>query len=121
MPFDWKEYLELAKSLQNNQGNGYSQEATFRSAISRAYYGAFCHARNFIRDYENYFPQNNASDHFHVKEHLRQYGRINIARKLEKLRRWQNNCDYKDIIGKDLTPIVGEAIQYAQDIIDQLK
>ncbi|MGB9597906.1 MAG: hypothetical protein ACPL7B_16600 [Candidatus Poribacteria bacterium] len=120
MPFDWREYIELAKSLQSNRGNGYSQEASLRSAISRSYYGAFCYVRNFIRDYKGYSPLNNASDHFHVREHFKKYGQIDIARKLEKLRQWRNNCDYDDTVN-DLSILFKEAIQYAQEVIDKLK
>ena len=42
MAFDWVEYLNLAKDLADHKGN----EAALRSAISRAYYAAFCKARN---------------------------------------------------------------------------
>jgi uncharacterized protein (UPF0332 family) len=36
MSFDWREYLELAEELSER-----SEEACWRSAISRAYYSAF--------------------------------------------------------------------------------
>lgn len=41
--FDWREYYELARMLA-----GCDDEACERSAISRAYYAAFCGARNAI-------------------------------------------------------------------------
>jgi uncharacterized protein (UPF0332 family) len=41
--FDWNDYLELGKSLAQIQA-----EAAQRSAISRAYYAAFCTARNWL-------------------------------------------------------------------------
>lgn len=41
--FDWEEYLELAKFL-----NRRDDEASKRSAISRAYYASFCVARNWL-------------------------------------------------------------------------
>jgi RNA-splicing ligase RtcB len=47
MPFDWREYLNLARQLAGLQGSDYSQEAVERSAVSRAYYAAFCWARNY--------------------------------------------------------------------------
>ncbi len=37
MPFDWREYLELAKGLVGQVGAGYSLETAERSAVSRAY------------------------------------------------------------------------------------
>ena len=121
MPFDWKEYLELARSLQNHQGDGYSQEAAFRSAVSRAYYSAFCHARNFIRDNEGFIPYNNATDHSRVRIYFQQHRQIDTAKKLEKLRQWRNACDYNDIISDDLMQLLIDAIQNAQEVIDKLK
>ena len=45
MKFDWEEYFNLAKELA-----GTTEEAKLRSAVSRAYYSAFCLARNYLRD-----------------------------------------------------------------------
>jgi len=42
MSFDWTEYVYLAEELLLN-GTG---ESCFRCSISRAYYGAFCNARD---------------------------------------------------------------------------
>ena len=120
MPFDWKEYLDLAKLLQNQKRNGYSQEAEFRSAVSRAYYAAFCHARNFIRNYEDFIPSNNADDHFSVREYLRQQRKFDIADNLNALRRWRNRCDYEDIV-ENLSDLLIDALKNAQEVIDKLK
>ena len=40
MPFDWQDYYVLAKELSERE-----EEAALRSAISRAYYAAFCSAQ----------------------------------------------------------------------------
>lgn len=42
--FAWSRYLELAKELALR-----TDEASLRSAISRAYYAAYCTARNALR------------------------------------------------------------------------
>jgi uncharacterized protein (UPF0332 family) len=42
MTFDWNEYLRLAQSLAEDEG-----DAARRSAVSRAYYAAFNRARAF--------------------------------------------------------------------------
>ena len=47
MPFDWKEFLELSRILGRQAQDGGYREAFLRSAISRAYYAAFCHTRNY--------------------------------------------------------------------------
>ena len=53
MNFDWSEYLNLAQELAGRPTSLSNEEARLRSAISRAYYAAFCKARNHLRDNEN--------------------------------------------------------------------
>ena len=48
MSFDWKLYIQLADELIARQETPNLQEAYFRSAISRSYYGVFCIARNLL-------------------------------------------------------------------------
>jgi len=55
MAFDWREYFKLSQFLQG-QGVSFTQEAAFRCAVSRAYYAAFCHARNYARDRLGFSP-----------------------------------------------------------------
>ena len=43
--FDWADYLTLAQELATRR----SDEAALRPAVSRAYYAAFCQARNVLR------------------------------------------------------------------------
>ena len=50
MSFDWSNYLDLARELQRQGAIHSSKEAELRSSISRAYYAAFCKARNYLRD-----------------------------------------------------------------------
>ena len=95
MPFDWKEYFSLAQYL-NSGSSSFSSEAGARSAISRAYYAAFCHARNYARDNHGFKPTNKAVDHALVRDHFRNKGMYNIAIWLEDLRKDRNRCDYDD-------------------------
>ena len=65
MKFDWCEYIKLAEEMANlaastSTGNGSTDdtksgkiEARLRSSISRAYYAAYCIARNYLRDVLN--------------------------------------------------------------------
>ena len=54
MAFDWVYYITLAERLKDaaetlkDEGEPDFQQACLRSAISRAYYGAFCMARNLL-------------------------------------------------------------------------
>lgn len=43
MNFSWKQYIHFATEL-----SGRKDEPALRSAISRAYYGAFCYSRNYL-------------------------------------------------------------------------
>lgn len=52
MSFDWSQYRDLAQELVGQTKSASSGEAKQRAAISRAYYAAFCKARNFLRDKE---------------------------------------------------------------------
>lgn len=50
MTFDWTEFLKLARELQERADDAdlpFAPEAAKRTAVSRAYYAAFCHARNY--------------------------------------------------------------------------
>lgn len=96
MPFDWKEYLALARSLENQAGIGFSVEATTRCAVSRAYYAAFCHARNHAVSKLRYVRVKGREDHRGVRDHFIKRGQNKVANKLETLDRWRGNCDYDD-------------------------
>ncbi len=116
MSFDWKEYLELAKRLIGQPGAGYSQEAAERSAVSRAYYAAFCWARNYAKANLGFRPTGGAEDHRRLREHLGQSDRSQLASHLNRLRGWRNACDYNDrVLG--LSRMVNVAIRVADRVI----
>ena len=69
MTFDWREYLTLAENLYTNSHNFPNQEACFRVAISRAYYAAFCTARNYAKKYDHLILRKTGEDHRIVKDH----------------------------------------------------
>ncbi len=86
MPFDWKEFFELARELANQVGSGYSAEAAQRSAVSRAYYAAFCWVRNYAERNFGFQRKGEAQDHKLLRDHLRQQGKNQLASQLNKLR-----------------------------------
>lgn len=57
MPFDWAEYLRLAEELAQRQND----EAAFRSAVSRAYYAAYCQACAYLNQKNIPIPQGEGS------------------------------------------------------------
>lgn len=90
MSFDWKDYVYFAEELLNQAG-----EAPLRSSISRAYYGAFCIARN-RKGYKNY---KGTDIHWRV---INEYKNSSdkeeqaIGLTLAELRRLRNNADYRE-------------------------
>ena len=100
MEFEWREFLALANFLKGHQGEGYSVEASHRTAISRAYYAAFCSARNYAQSRLSFEPQGDAGDHGRLKAHFKQLrGRwFEVASKLDRLRLWRNMCDYENTV-----------------------
>ncbi len=119
MTFDWKEYLNLAQHLQVPIGSSFTQEARFRSATSRAYYAAFCYARNFARDQHGFRPNYKSNDHWRVREHFQKRQMAEIATKLDKLRQWRNTCDYDDVVA-NVSHLVSSAITKAQEVFKKL-
>jgi uncharacterized protein (UPF0332 family) len=90
MSFDWAKYIELADILHNKK-----TEESYRSAISRAYYGVFCLSRN-IKGFKRYKKSN---VHLKVIEVLRKSSNSNerlIGKLLDNLRIKRNNADYND-------------------------
>jgi hypothetical protein len=129
MPFDWRAYFKLAKILVKLASTAlariilsdFAREALWRSGVSRAYYAAYCHVRNYARDRLGLQPRRSADDHAKLREHLRRNpGYIEIADLLNQLRSWRNNCDYDDMAHR-LEAMTKNAIQYAREIFDRLE
>lgn len=109
MSFDWKGYLTVAQTLfdaaeqiKADPAKSPLCEAQFRSCISRAYYSAFCLARNYLRDVEKRYELDQckgSSVHKTVSDVFREEndGKFQqISRILERLRVDRNCADYND-------------------------
>lgn len=101
MPFTWKAYLELAHFLYS-QAVSPSAEAAYRSAVSRAYYAAFCHVRNYARDQLGFTPRYDADDHGRLRAFLNKGKTRILASRLDRLRQWRNECDYLNDLQMDI-------------------
>ncbi|MCS6889062.1 MAG: hypothetical protein NZQ09_12715 [Chloroflexus sp.] len=120
MAFDWREYLALAKELAGDASASYSVEAARRAAISRAYYGAFCFARNVAQAKEGFIPSGSADDHRYLRDHFQKHGRLAVASQLNRLRQWRNNCDYEDRVA-GIEHLVQIAIRSADRVVQELE
>jgi hypothetical protein len=118
MAFDWGKYLELAEILKGLGNSNPQRDECLRSATSRAYYAAFCYARNFARDNEEFHPAYTAEDHKEVRRYYQSRKPL-IARGLSSLRGNRNLCDYQDSVG-NLSRIVEDSISEADAIIKSL-
>lgn len=121
MSFNWDDYLFLAQDLAA-PSNLPNQEARLRSAISRAYYSAFCKARNFLRDEQRVQIPTTGEAHHLVWLHFKNR-RDTVYKKIgENLRRLLNDrrcADYDDVI-MDLPFLANKALWRAQEIVSAL-
>src|SRR5216684_2306140 len=120
MPFNWRDYLDLARWLETNTPPGVSPEAAGRAGVSRAYYAAFCYARNYARDYLGFVPRNDATDHGRLRAHLRQRRRHATADNLDQLQDWRNECDYEDDLPRAVTTMLRDALRQAEYVFRSL-
>ena len=139
MSFNWTNYFTLSikllgyKTLFNRQilpllfkYNCFSNqcyEARLRTSISRAYYAAFCSARNFLRDKDKdpNIPKD-ASAHAYVRYKFMNSTDIDrkaIGTNLDRLRDDRNDADYDDMV-----PAIDKMAEYAimtcEDIMAKL-
>lgn len=121
MPYNWTEFLDLARFLQGGAGEGYTEQAALRSAVGRAYYAAFNYACVHAEDNLSFNRTRTGDDHSLLRQHLQTRGKSEIAALLDDLRLWRNTCDYDDTKPiRLITVLVGPAISKAQELIDKL-
>jgi hypothetical protein len=119
MPFDWREYYRLASSILGGTETGYSADAAARCAISRAYFAAFCWARNYAVEKMGFIRTDDERDHGRLRNHFKQANNFGLAEKLDDLRNWRNDCDYKEELD-NLPLLKRQALQSAKEIINAL-
>ena len=127
MPMDWKEVWKLANDLATAPSPNAAPEASHRSAVSRAYYAAFCHARNHAERVQKYQRQrmfvggqwSQGNDHGALPSHYLKRGMSDIADPLKRLREWRNLCDYEDEV-PGLVNLVTEGLAEAKGLLNRL-
>lgn len=125
MSFDWNQYLELAVDLTQNLPQNMSdqeREARWRAAISRAYYAAFCLARNFAIRRDG-FTFRRENEHAELWRHFENYDdrtRLVIYQTGYRLRGLRTRVDYHDEVKINPTE-VAKALSQAREIIQALR
>jgi hypothetical protein len=123
MPFDWTEYLNLARFLVAQAGSGCTAESAHRTAVSRAYYAACNYALKYATDFLGFVPrarpEDRTQDHGRLRAHLERRRRYRVATRLGHLRNWRNDCDYvDDLPGVDIPTRAAQALTAAEDVIN---
>lgn len=122
MSFDWSQYIELAEDLISQAQGGRLDQALFRSSISRAYYGAFCLARDKVVEY-NGEPLPRVDTHRRVRETFHgstAYEAMQVGSKLGNLLRQRKIADYEAAatIDKEKAERVLEMAKRTLDILN---
>jgi len=95
MAFDWQDFLQVAEFCHKCETATPSREALCRTAVGRAYYAAFCSARDYATSKMSYTPTGNGDDHTLVRAHYRQAGKRDVHKLLLQLYNWRCLCDYE--------------------------
>ena len=122
MSFDWCEYLNLAFELGGQSDAQGAQDAKLRTAVSRAYYAAFCTARNYLRDVECLpVPQGPRAHGFVLDEFTARTDRRlkQVGTRLDRLRIDRNKADYDDVVS-GLESMTALALKLGQRVISTL-
>ncbi|KYK27645.1 MAG: hypothetical protein HXS48_16615 [Theionarchaea archaeon] len=121
MRFVWSQYLTLAKELAGHSVTA-STEAKLRSSVSRAYYAAFCEARNYLRNELGYPIPTTGEAHKLVIDNLKTSIEPKLRRvgiNLDRLRIDRNKTDYKDSV-TGLHSMTKMALMLSEQIISTL-
>ena len=117
MPFDWSEYLTLAKSVQ---GDVSATLAYKRTAITRAYYATFHRAAVYAENCNRKKDQRLRGEHTAVqvwfKSQRASVPHQDIGHRLANLHSLRKQCDYSDRDDLDLAKLLTYAINEADEI-----
>jgi len=119
MSFDWAEYLCLAKHLRYRATQKDGGEADLRSAISRAYYAAFCIAKNHLASEGHDIPKRDT--HKYVADQFKwDCERRGIGLELDRLRGYRQKADYDNVFS-DAGDKVAFVIEGADEVITEIR
>lgn len=117
--FDWSEYLVVARHLAEQK-----TEAGCRSAVSRAYYSAFCSARNWLDEHDLAFHMPAPGEsHKAVWDRYDQgpeRQKKQIATEGRRLRGHRNWADYENNPAQDIEQILELSLTRADRLLKLL-
>lgn len=116
MMFEWGKFFQLAEELSDRNGEEYK-----RTAISRAYYSAFHHAKNFLEKKGLFYNNREMSVHMLVWQRFEKLGREyrKIYIKGDRLKEKRTKADYEKEID-NIDKLTQNALREANDIIEQI-
>ncbi|MBK9613274.1 hypothetical protein [Candidatus Amarobacter glycogenicus] len=123
MSFDWADYLKLAEALTRDPSSPGPEEASLRTAISRAYYAAYRSASNLAASHGGEIVLSGlASDHGLVIDHFR-YAADPARQKiggLSRLRSNRNKADYDDVLSGRPAATAQSSVTLARNVLTAL-
>jgi len=122
MPFNWYDFYRLSIFLNSPLPSIVSfREAALRTATSRAYFAAYGAATEFAKSKLGFTSSrfDPSEDHKKLREWFQGSGKDLLARKLQKLRMWRNDSDYKKVID-DPQWLAKGAIRLCSDLFREL-
>lgn len=124
MSFDWREYKRVAQWLHDNAPVLLSsEEACYRTAISRAYYSAFQCVMDYAVEREGFPKKEKGDDHTNLLKHFEKYGkgpRRIIYLSLDRLHDNRLHADYKERLMGDPKKTSELSILEAKKVFDAL-
>ena len=123
MSFNWTDFLTLADALVRDPNSPGPEEASLRSAISRAYYAAFHVARNFGRDRGEFTPTETGRDHWLVKHHFMSSSvrtRQKIGLDLDRLYDYRTSADYDDVLAGRPISLAQSSVAVARNVLNTI-
>jgi len=122
MAFDWKSLVEVAKELNKHAGASGHPEAFYRSALSRAYFGAYGYAREYAYKFLGFVPREASEDHGRLRAHLQRKRRAGDADRVGILRQLRNEADYESALSAppDWASAVVKAVSLAERVFASL-
>ena len=115
-------FVDLAAFLKQlaQTADVQNQEPLLRTVISRAYYGAFGHARQYAEARRGFKPRGEAEDHKQLaRVFTGKFGQV--ANRLTELRQMRNKADYEEDPPVQWELASEAALRDARKIIDALK